>query len=92
MAEYRYRCQGCQHVFDVEHSVSNTAVVLCPVCEDRAIRLFDTAPAVITKSSKSHQHAQASLDTADSKGNTTEEDAKEPHECGCAWHACFHTK
>lgn len=89
MAEYRYRCLGCQHVFDVEHSVLNTPIVLCSLCEDKAVRLFDTAPAVLAKS---HLSVQGSSEAVDSKGNTTEEDAKEPHECGCAWHACFHNK
>lgn len=87
MAEYRYRCQGCQHVFDVAHSVHSTAIVLCPACEDKAFRIVEIAPAVV---STMGQKAQGSSSGADS---AHKEDAGHPgHGCGCAWHSCFHQK
>ena len=44
MPTYVYRCQSCQHRFDLRQSFDSEPVATCPVCQSHATRQFVPVP------------------------------------------------
>lgn len=43
MARYDYKCSSCGNVFEVEHPMSETPEVICPVCGKPAAKVFNAS-------------------------------------------------
>lgn len=46
MPLYDYRCQTCDHVFEVRQSFSSEPVATCPSCNNGAQRVIHSVPVV----------------------------------------------
>lgn len=44
MPIYEYRCQQCDHQFDVLQKISDDALTDCPACEQSALKKLISAP------------------------------------------------
>ena len=44
MPTYEYRCQSCQHRFDLRQSFDSEPVATCPECQSQAARQFVPVP------------------------------------------------
>ena len=52
MPTYDYRCEACQHEWELFQKMSDDPVKTCPVCKKRkATRLFGTGAAIVFKGS-----------------------------------------
>ena len=45
MALYDYKCKHCNHIFEVEHPMSERPKIHCPQCHQEAQRLI-SSPAI----------------------------------------------
>ena len=44
MPKYDYRCLGCQHVYEIEHDVDESPIVLCNECGNRCRKMISSMP------------------------------------------------
>lgn len=40
MPTYSYKCTSCGHAFDVQQSIADDAVTVCPVCKGEVQKVF----------------------------------------------------
>ena len=43
MAQYDYICTACNHIFEVEHPMSEHPTILCPDCGQEAQHVFSAS-------------------------------------------------
>lgn len=55
MPAYEYKCEACERVFEVSHSMNEDPVILCPECKSSAKRVITGGTGFILKGS--HQHS-----------------------------------
>ncbi len=81
MPAYDYRCLSCESVFELNRSLSDTSVVVCPACGGATKRVF-TPVGVVFKGSgfhntdyrqrpKSEESSPAGKDSCASAGQST---------------------
>lgn len=47
MPAYEYKCETCEHIFEVNHSMNENPIMLCPECNASAKRLFPEGPGLL---------------------------------------------
>ena len=75
MARYDYICTACNHIFEVEHPMSERPEVVCPVCGAPAERHFGSS-SIVFKGSGFYN-----TDQRDKKGPSSAADMPAPHSC-----------
>jgi putative FmdB family regulatory protein len=55
MPTYEYKCQNCQHQFEIEQSMSDVPLTECPECSGKIERVVTGGGGFLFKSS-SHAH------------------------------------
>lgn len=79
MPTYEYRCEACEHVFEVFHGINENPEIVCPVCEktDQVERLISAGAGLIFKGSgfyitdyKKKNSVTSSPNKSNGNGNT----------------------
>ena len=81
MPLYEYRCEACQHVFEVIQKFSDAPVAVCPVCGRGPVEKLPSSPAIqfkgtgwyITDYARKGQTGQS--DTTGSGANSVKSDS-----------------
>ena len=83
MPLYDYRCQSCDHVFELRQSFSSEPVATCPSCNNGAQRVIHSVP-VVFKGSGFYVNdygkgrsggSSSSSSSSDSKDSSAEKDS-----------------
>lgn len=64
MPTYAYACKDCGHAFDIQQSFSDDSLTICPECEGKLRKKFNSV-GVVFKGSGFYR-----TDSRDSKGST----------------------
>lgn len=51
MPAYEYKCETCEHIFEVSHSMNENPVMLCPDCNASAKKVISGGTGFIMKRS-----------------------------------------
>ena len=75
MARYDYICTACNHIFEVEHPMSERPEVVCPECGAPAERHFGSS-SIVFKGSGFYN-----TDQRDKKSSSDAAEMPAPHSC-----------
>ena len=76
MPLYDYRCQACDHVFELRQSFSSEPVATCPSCNNGAQRVIHSVP-VVFKGSGFYVNDYGKGRSGGSSSSSTSSDSKD---------------
>ena len=96
MARYDYRCTACNHVFEVEHGMTEHPEITCPVCGAPATKVFSASGIVFEGSGfyNTDQRGGSSSTSAtsgDAASNSTAS-SSQAESSACSCDSCPHKK
>ena len=77
MPLYDYRCQSCDHVFELRQSFSSEPVATCPSCNNGAQRVIHSVP-VVFKGSGFYVNDYGKGRSGGSSSSSSSSDSKDP--------------
>lgn len=83
MPAYDFRCQACDHVFEIVRRAKDASDVACPTCGSETKRVF-TPVGVVFKGSGFHNTDYRAKPKESATGESCGESAPKPEAASCA--------